>query len=173
MEIVQLEEVLNGLLDQPVEIHSKFCIRFGKLLLGDDLIGSSLPSCSLSSSVIQAFWPTTPDSVSPQCSIGEIQYFLEVSVTPVVRPPEVDLESSITRHTFAFVHWRKPHHQHFISDKIATICEILYQVRCKWNFLPVCRIANRCAHITVPFTFSANCTETVTIACPLPLRLNL
>lgn len=60
-EIAQLEEVLNGLLDQPVVVHNKFCIKFGKLLLGDDLIGSAVPNCSLSSSLIQAFWPTAPD----------------------------------------------------------------------------------------------------------------
>lgn len=173
-EITQLEEVLNGLLDQPVEVHNKFCIKFGKLLLGDDVIGSAIPNCSLSSSLVQAFWPTAPDSdPSHDCGIciGEVQYFLEVAVVPKALEPEADRSS--TKHTFAFVHWRKPYQQDIFPDKIATVCETMYQAGCKWNYLPVWRISGLCAHVTVPFTFSANCTETVTVACPLPLRLKL
>lgn len=171
MEIAQVEAVLNELLDTPVQVHSKFCVKFGKVILGDDLIGSSLPNSSVSSSLIMATWPTAPDSVSPQCAIGQVQYFLKVGVTE-----QCDLESDnvkIMNHTLAFVHWHKPYEQDIFPNEIARICETSYQARCKWNFLPVWRISNRCAHITAPFTFPSSCTETVTIACPLPLRLTL
>ena len=79
LETTHLEAVLNEVLDTPVQIHSKFCVKFGKIILGDDLIGSSMPNSSLNSSLIMASWPTTPNTVSPQCAIGEIQYFLKCS----------------------------------------------------------------------------------------------
>ena len=171
LETTQLEVVLNELLDTSVQVHSKFCVKFGKVILGDDLIGSSLPNSSVSSSLIMASWPTAPDSVSPQCAIGEVQYFLKVDV---IQQYELEADNAkIMNHTLAFVHWRKPYEQDIFPNEIARICETTYQARCKWNFLPVWRISNRCAHITAPFTFSSFCTETVTIACPLPLRLTL
>lgn len=133
-EIARLEEVLNGLFDQPVEVH-KFCIKFGKLLFGGDLIGSALPNCCLSSSLIQAFWPTAPDPVSShdQCGIGEVQYFLDVAVTPkilILRPTSF----KVSRSPHFLLYTGGIHiNRIYFWTRFATGCETMYQSR--WNYL--------------------------------------
>ena len=166
MEVLQLTEVLKELFLMPVELKSKFYLKFGKVMIGDDLIGSSMPNYNSSSSMIMANWPADPSSQHPDCSVGEVQYFMEVLITHIQSVPVV------RKHVFAFVHWRKTHvNSGAFPKELAILCEALTYPYCKWNFLPIHRISNHIAHVTMPFSFSENYTETVTAACPLPLRV--
>lgn len=98
-----------------------------------------------------------------------MQYYIDVIFTHA--SPDTTTE---VRHMFAFVHWLRPHQQRNVFPKdVAIICETRAYPMCKWSYLPVHRILKRCAHITLPLKLSENVTETVTIACPISLRLNL
>ena len=166
LEMLRLTEVLKDVFPMEVEIKSKFYLKFGKGVIGDDLIGSTMPNCSPSSSMIMANWPADPHSQQPVYSIGEIQHFLEILVTHIQTVP-VD-----RKYIFAFVHWRKPHvNSNVFSKELAILCETVTYPCCKWTLRPVHRISNRIAHVTMPFSFPGNYVETVTVACPLPLRI--
>ena len=166
LEMLRLTEVLKDVFPMEVEIKSKFYLKFGKVVIGDDFIESTMPNCSPSSSMIMANWPADPHSQQPVYSIGEIQHFLEILVTHIQTVP-VD-----RKYIFAFVHWRKPHvNSNVFPKELAILCETVTYPCCRWTFLPVHRISNRIAHVTMPFSFPGNYVETVTVACPLPLRI--
>lgn len=167
LEVESMVEVLQNIFEPGVTLKSKFSLKFGKLMIGDDLIGSALPNCSLNSSVILAYWPGSLLSGDVDFNVGKVQYYLDVTFTHAQTTAEV-------RQIFAFVHWLRPHQRRDAFPKdVAIICETRAYPMCKWSYLPVHRILKRCAHITLPLKLSEHVTETVTIACPISLRLNL
>ena len=173
LELQSMEAVMQASFGQGVKIalKSKFAFKFGKLFIGNDLIGSEMPRSSVSSSLILAHWPGGPLCETPDWNVGKVHFFLEATFSLA------NTDSSGTadlKQIFAFVHWFKPHQlKGILPNSVCRICETIYYPSCKWNFIPVHRIAKRCAHITLPFQFSEDVKETVLIACPTPLRLKL
>ena len=173
LELQSMEAVMQASFGQGVKIalKSKFAFKFGKLFIGNDLIGSEMPRSSVSSSLILAHWPGGPLCETPDWNVGKVHFFLEATFSLA------NTDSSGTadlKQIFAFVHWFKPHQlKGILPNSVCRICETIYYPSCKWNFIPVHRIARRCAHITLPFQFSEAVKETVLIACPTPLRLKL
>ena len=102
LEVESMVEVLQNIFEPGVTLKSKFSLKFGKLMIGDDLIGSALPNCSLNSSVILAYWPGSLLSGDVDFNVGKVQYYLDVTFTHTQTTAEV-------RQIFAFVHWLRPH----------------------------------------------------------------
>ena len=152
------------------ELKSRFYIKFRKLLFGDDIVGSSMYKASATSTLIMAYWPSVLCTI-PDWNVGEVQYFLEITAISIQEANNVVEWKQI----FAFVLWKKQHaFKNLLTENIAFICETEgNHEECKWNYLPVHRIARRCAHVTMPFKFPSGITEVVTVACPLHLRLKL
>ena len=122
-------------------IKSKFYLKFGKILISDDLIGSAMPNCNVASSMIIASWPALLEHTMSDVDIcvGEVQYFVQITVTVDVDSTVQDNESedSISMY-FAYVHWRKSQIQpaNFPKD-IAIICETIACPSSHWCFLPL------------------------------------
>ena len=169
VQTARIIAVLKDVFGSNIDIKSKFYMKFGKLFLGDDLIGSTMPSSSRSSAVIMANWPGDPQVTLQGTSqnVGEIQYFMEITVVH-----NMNVEK---KHILAFVHWRKPHvASHQFPKHLGCICDVGTFPYCKWNYLPIYRITNRCGHITMKFPIAGMYDQdNVTFACPLPLRVTL
>ena len=178
-EIGRLSDVFSHVFTEPTKLKSVYYLKFGKLMLGSDLIGSKMPGCSANSSIIMANWPATPLSSQPVCSVGQVQYFLEVVVTHSTINETTDNAKPLvteTKYYFAYVLWNKPHpNADDMPTDVGHICETLAIPPCQWSFLPVHRIANRCAQLTIPMQFESmqDYMETVSINVPLTLRLTI
>ena len=125
LEVSRFTSIFNEIFEVPAEIKSKFYLKFGKLMLGDDLIGSSMSNSSPSSSLIMANWPTSPFSQQPVCSVGKVQYFLEIAaIHDHVGDPPFDAIDANAKYYFAFVHWYQPH-----QNKDILPAELLFCVK--------------------------------------------
>ena len=71
-------------------------------------------------------------------------------------------------HLLAYVKWKELHRNFDWFGVRATVCETASE-HCYSNFLPVQRIAQRCAHVTLRVNFG-DATEKVFIACPIPFK---
>lgn len=74
-------------------------------------------------------------------------------------------------HLFAKVKWKVLHRHYDWFGASATVCEVSPEFSCT-NFLPVQRIAKRCAHVTMPVKFG-DITENVFIACPISFKYSV
>ena len=169
-EALKINNVMQEVFGPGTELKSRFYIKFRKLLIGDDIVGSSMYKASATSTLIMAYWPSVLCTI-PDWNVGEVQYFLEITAISIQEANNVVEWKQI----FAFVLWKKQHaFKNLLTENIAFICETEgNHEECKWNYLPVHRIARRCAHVTMPFKFPSGITEVVTVACPLHLRLKL
>ena len=170
-ELERIDNLLCIMFGPQVKTKSRFTLKFRKATIGDDIIGSTLPGASVASSFVFAHWPNQllNSAETPEWHMGQIQYFLQVEYmtnhTQGSKPQQIQL---------AFVHWRKPHtYKNLFGEDVAHICESTIFPHCMWSYLPLHRVAKRCACITMPLTFPDSTTETVTIACPIALRLKL
>ena len=71
-------------------------------------------------------------------------------------------------HLFACVKWKTLHTHYDWFGSSVTVCENIEELE-STNFMPVQRIARRCAYISMPVNFDSF-TETVFIACPITLK---
>lgn len=146
----------------------------GRISAAGDVIGSTKrgPN-SISSSVIMAYWPGSGNSLGSADSIpmrvGVIQYFIQHTVT---------LSSSLATkpeaysHLFCYVHWKKIHQHADWCGVSARLCTDIFETPSACSFLPVQRIAYRCAHATLPMDFTTH-KETVFAACPIPIKYSI
>ena len=74
IHLVFYSKSLQNIFEPGVTLKSKFSLKFGKLI-GDDLIGSALPNCSLNSSVNLAYWPGNPLSGDLDFNVGKVEYY--------------------------------------------------------------------------------------------------
>ena len=85
VQVARIQAILTVLFGDTAKLKSKFYLKFGKVFIGDDIIGSKMPGSSSSSSMIMANWPADPLTSDVQddvkFSVGEIQYFLETIAT--------------------------------------------------------------------------------------------
>ena len=147
----------------PVTYH-----KFGRLILAGDLIGSKMPGAnSKLSSVVMAYWPSRQQNLDIDYStmqVGVVQYFVRHKIC--VKDTANKMASEY--HLFAYVKWKELHRNFDWFGAAATVCEVATEFCCS-NFLPVQRIARRCAHVTMSVNFG-DITENVFIACPISFK---
>lgn len=144
----------------------RFYQKFGRLRIAGDFVGSEMcGSNSRSSSVIMAFWLDRENNLSnidySKMRVGVIQYFVQHEL---LYESTTSTEIAKEEHVFAYVRWKELHPRCF--------CYCMFHARSSCCFLPVQRIACRCAHAVMPVTIS-NVTETLFIACPIPFKYSL
>lgn len=151
---------------------SPFYDHYGRVKLGDDIIGSSSPGRTYNnaaSSVIMAYWPKSGDFSSIDYSrmkVGIIRYFVKHETTTITT------STQRVTHIFAYVDWKMNHPNIDWFGISATVCLNMFENDSCSSFIPIQRIACRCAHITTEVKFE-QCTETVFIACPIPIHYSL
>lgn len=150
----------------------RFYRKFYRVLVADDLIGSSAPGPNnKNSSVIMAYWSKSGCSLNEidynRMQVGIVQYFISHTQS-FLEESEVREEE----HIFACVRWKEQHPHYDWFGISATVCVNSNTSDSPFVLLPVQRIACRCATIVMPVDFGT-LTETVFIACPIPLRYSL
>ena len=139
---------------------------YGHVTLAGELIGSVSPGAnSPSSSVIMASWPTDGTEICTM-RVGCVQFFLKHTLS-ILDNEGRNIQS--IQHIFAYVLWKKQHTQYDYFGKSAIVCENVNDATGPSNFIPVQRIAYRCAHLQMKIKLE-DYEEKVFIACPLPIR---
>lgn len=142
--------------------------KFGRLMLAGDFVGLEMPGPkSRSSAVIKAYWPSRGhdlDSIQYSAmQVGVVQYFLQHKLCYFANNSKKE-----ELHIFACVKWKSLHIHHDWYGVSATICESIPEY-CSTNFMPVQRIACRCAYINMSVNFR-DIIENVFIACPFSFK---
>ena len=144
-----------------------FYNEYGHVTLAGDLIGSTLPGPHNSTSaIIMSDWPGADTGHLDTCStsqmrVGCIKYFIKHEISFV--------KDSKMVHIFAYVGWKKRHQYYDYFGKSAMVCENVEDINGPSDFIPVQRIAYRCAHSVTKMTLEGY-DETVFIACPVPIK---
>lgn len=164
-EIKDLETMYKQLYPTKViESISHFTFKVSRVMLNNDIIGS-VCSRSKKASVIGAFWPSE-GSVSSidytRLQIGIIQYFIEHKVV-LKEEGGSSLEQTCL---LCCVKWFKPHPEHNYFGNSVIVAQHLEATESPMRYMPVQRIACRCAYMFTQLQFSSS-TEDVTIAIPI------
>ena len=157
-----------------IECISPFFVRFGRVTLCDQLIGSVMNSrSSKSSAVITAYWPTTGCDLTSinygaHMRVGTVQYFCNHQV--VLRT--VDNTTQKFEHVLAYVQWKKKHQNEEWFGISATVCCDLPEPASACSFIPVQRIHSVCAYSLLNIEIGT-LRESVFVAVPIPTRFCL
>lgn len=148
---------------------SCICYRFSRAKLGSKLVSSQMAR-SDRSSYICANWlgdSLSIDSVSDNWRPGCIKYFFKHNVTIEKDSGEKESFQSL----LAYVGWYKSHPEKNFIPSPVTLWWPEYEPLCAASFIPICRIASRCAQAKVYMEFTArpyNSGQTIVI---IPLTL--
>lgn len=168
-----LENMYKELYPSRTIVHmSQFYRKFGRVKIAGDLVGSDMRgSNSHSSSVITAFWPSRGNCLNNigRKNVGVIQYFMRHSYS---YSTDENSEVKLDEHILAHVRWKEIHPCYDYYGISATVCVDLFEPLNSCCFIPVQRIASRCAYVTMPVNLN-NVTETVFIACPIPFKYSV
>ena len=154
-----------------VESTSPFFQQCGRITLAGDLIGSVLNGAStVCSSVVMAYWPGRGDNVFnidySRMRVGVVQYFFKHSV--VLYNGQTSTKHRM-EHFFACIYWKERHPREDWFGISATVCVNMFEPLSTCNFVPVQRIASKCAHCVLDVDFCGT-KETVFVACPIPIK---
>lgn len=162
-DTIQLQAIYKQLYPQlSISFMSRFYHRCKRVVLGNEVLGST----NVKQAVIMAYWPGTGCSLAnidyTQCRVGVVQNFIKhtVSFAPDGRNAE---------HLFCFVSWKQRHPFHDWFGHSAIVASTDTEVEDACCFMPVQRIAYRCAHGQISLNFGAH-TETVFVASPIALK---
>ena len=149
---------------------SQFYQKCGRVRIAGNLIGSDMPGPhNKSSVVITAFWLRKGDDLklidNRRMQVGIIQFFVVHNLTFMINNEKV-------RHIWAYVHWKQSHRNRDYFGRSAIVCEESVEECSACCFIPVQRIACRCAYATMPVQFE-DITETVFIACPIQMKYSI
>jgi len=139
----------------------------GRVNVGSDTLGSTLNhhSCQ-SSSIISAYWPTHGNTITAidgsQLSIGRAMYYFSHTVTMTNNTTGI---YQISTYIMAKVCWMDDHPQQARFGISATVCSNSYHEQSLCSFIPVARIAGKCANCELEID-----GETVFIACSISLK---
>ena len=123
--------------------------KFGRAMVAGDLIGSEMPGRnSRSSAVIMAYWPSRGNCLNDIdysiMQVGVVQYFLWHKLCCGM-PGSHKVESCVK--------WKRLHAHYDWFGASATVCEDIDTLEFI-NFVPIQRIACRCAYVTMPVNFT-------------------
>ena len=152
-----------------------FYKEYGRLEIAGDVVGSTKRGQnSRTSSVVMSYWPGTGDKINDdvinyeRMRVGVIQYFLKHTVTLT----NSQGNTVILPHIFCHIYWKKVHPQSSWYGTSATVCTDLYEDPDACCFMPVQRIASRCAYSKLLVDFTTH-KETVFVVAPIPIHYNL
>ena len=149
----------------------RFFCRFKQIAINKEIFGSG----SNNNSVVAAYWPSQETSIdtitdSTTLSIGVVQYFIKHTVSLVSETSGNELDN--LEHVFAFTLWKQNHPQPSLFGASATVCFNLFENFNTFSFLPVQRIANRCAHCIMKVDIN-DIEKSLFIACPISRKFVL
>lgn len=153
---------------------SPFSKKCGRVNIGGDIFGSVLSGASArTSSVIMAFWPGTGNDLSTidylRMRVGIIQYYFNHSFELRNRQTSAILKSE---QVFACTYWKQRHPQEEWFGMSSTVCLNVFEPVSMCSFMPVERIANKCAHCVADIDFDGT-KQTVFVAISLPVKFCL
>ena len=102
--------------------------------------------------------------------IRVVQYFIKHTVSIFSEVSGNELEN--LEHVFAVTLWKQKHLQPSLFGASATVFFNLFEDFSAFSFLPVQRIANRCAHCIMKVDID-DIEETLFIACPISRKFVL
>jgi len=145
---------------------SQFCVQYNSISIGNEIL-----RCNKKSGVIMAYWPISGyalDSIDySRYNVGTIQFF----VTNIVKFKEQNNHVE-EEHLFCFVQWKQRHLSYDWFGQSAVVSSNLNQIEDACCFMPVQRIANRCASAELEVDFG-DIVNNVFIACPINLKYNV
>ena len=153
-------------LNPSVALHrpSQLCRRFSRLSIAGEVFGSSLCRTDRNSS-IAAYWPTnshtstlTNSFAELELAVGFVQFFIEYKVRLS--------ENHQFKYLFAYVKWSEQHQESHFFGSSTIVSSSSTEPHSPYSFIPVQRIANRCAHAKLNTTFDEHCDK-VLITVPL------
>ena len=176
LQVRQITQVINQLYPNKfitfLPHYYKIC---GKVTLGGDLIGSTLPGGNnAASSVVMAYWSGSGDNLHAidltQMRVGVVQYFIihSVKLSSSLEP----IHSISPLHVFAYVMWKKLHHHWDYFGASSTVSTDEFELPTASCYLPVQRISCRAANAIMNIKFK-HASELVFIACLLPVAYHL
>ena len=123
--------------DINIEYFSLFCITSKKCIIADELFTSSF---------ITAFWPTESLNMPEhELQVGRIQKFLKHTI-------KVRIKCKV--HIFGIIEWYMKHHNSDYYGTSAIMCTPLVYAASVYQFMPVQRIFNYCAHAKLNVSIS-------------------
>ena len=149
---------------KPVEFISHFYIHATKSVIAEELVGSD-HSRSKKASVIGAYWPSKGSLATTdhtKLRIGTIQYFLKHNVVM----KDDGEESKELCHILCYIKWFIPHPHCNWFGTSAVVTTPMSEVESPLCFMPVQRIAFRCAHAFLKLDLPCG-NEEVFVAIPL------
>ena len=156
--------------NQAIENISHFTYKANRVMLNNEIIGS-VCSQSKKASVIGAYWPSEGllsalDNTKLQ--IGIIQYFIEHKFLL----KENDDSSLEHTNLLCYVKWLKPHPEYTYFGTSVIVAQRLEATESPMRYMPVQRIACRCAHMLTQLQFSGS-NEDVMIAIPIARNFSI
>ena len=157
-----------------VKCTSPFAKKCGRITLLGDVFGSVLSGASArASSVIMAYWPGSGNELSAidysYKRVGIVQFYFKHSVELL------DKQSSTSfklQHIFACTYWKQWHSEEEWFGSSATVCLNTFEPLSMFNFIPVERIANKCAHCVTDIIVNGT-KQTVFVASSVPVKFCL
>lgn len=152
-----------------------FYKEFGRAEIAEEIIGSTKRGQnSHSSSVVMSYWPGSGSKLDEidygRMRVGVVQFFLKHSI--IIDGGANNTRTKELTHILCYVHWKKLHPHATWYGISATVCTDLYEEPDACCFMPIQRIASRCAFVKLPVNFTTH-RETVFVACPIPLKYNV
>ena len=145
-----------------ISFMSRFYHRCRRITLANEIIGSE----NERSAVVMAYWPGTGSSLEnidyTRCRVGIIQYFLRHSATFA---PSQEHEE----HLFCFIRWKQSHPSYDWFGHSATVTSLACEPLSACCYMPVLRIAYRCAYGELSVQF-VDKTEKVFVVSPVKLK---
>ena len=139
----------------PFYLFSKKCIIAGEILT--------------TGSVISAYWPveSTNLTVDVKPQIGHILKFIKHTIK-ILDHEHNELMDKI--HIFCITEWYVKHHDENYYGASATVCFPFSYSADSYQFMPVQRIYNQCAHANIRVNISGRAEECVLVAIPIHLK---
>ena len=150
-----------------------FYKEFGRIEIAGDIVGSAKKGQnSHSSSVVMCYWPGTGDNLEVidygRMRVGVVQQYLKHTIKLQTSCGTVKQLS----HILCYVHWKKLHPHAAWYGISATVSTDITEPPDACCFMPVQRIACRCAHAKLLVDFRTH-KETVFLAIPIPLKYSI
>lgn len=155
----QLQMVYQQLYpNQTISFFSLIYNHYKRVIFADDFIGQG--------EVVMAYWPGNGSSLDninySACRVGIIKYFLKHTI-------KVAGEKDSSEHLFCYINWKQVHPFQDWYGKSALVSSTLNEVENACCYMPVQRIAFRCASGELVVDFGDIC-ETVFVASPIAIK---
>ena len=173
--VILLQLLYNQLYSHfEVKYMSRFSMKCGCITFGGDVFGSVLSGASARASfVIMAYWTRSGNDLSAidySCKrVGIVQFYFKHSVELVNKQLSTSCK---LEHIFVCTYWKQRHSQEQWFGTSATVCLNTFEPLSMCNFIPVERLANKCAHCVTDINFHGT-KQTVFVASCLPVKFCL